>query len=67
MHSLAGTNWPTMRVTIYLTDAQAEQLENLARLEHRTVRQQATVLVLKALGPAVCSAPPEPQSESVAA
>jgi hypothetical protein len=39
-----------MRVTIFLTDAEGERLELLADQEHRTVRQQATVLVLQALG-----------------
>jgi hypothetical protein len=38
-----------MRVTIYLTEVQGEQLEKLATVEHRTVRQQATILILKAL------------------
>ena len=38
-----------MRVTIFLTDADGERLEQLASAEHRTARQQATVLVLKAL------------------
>jgi hypothetical protein len=39
-----------MRVTIYLSDAEGLRLEQLADQEHRTVRQQATVLVLQALG-----------------
>ncbi len=38
-----------MRVTIYLTDEQAELLEELCELEHRSARQQATVLVLQGL------------------
>jgi hypothetical protein len=38
-----------MRVTIYLSDDEAERLEELADLEHRSLRQQATVLVLQGL------------------
>lgn len=38
-----------MRVTIYLSDREAELLEELAELEHRSARQQATVLVLQGL------------------
>jgi predicted transcriptional regulator len=38
-----------MRVTVFLDDDMAERLEALADQEHRTVRQQATVLILKAL------------------
>jgi hypothetical protein len=49
-----------MRVTIYLSDAEGERLEQLADQEHRTVRQQATVLLLQALGLRIEPAPREP-------
>lgn len=54
-----------MRITIYLDDEEGERLEELARVEHRTVRQQATVLVLNAL--AQLSSTQTEQREAVAA
>jgi len=55
-----------MRVTIYLSDRQAEELEALARLEHRTVRQQATVLVIKGLSASLPLAPADCESKAAA-
>jgi len=42
-------NCPAMKVSIFLDDEQTELLEVLADQEHRSPRQQATVLLLKAL------------------
>ena len=39
-----------MKISIFLDAEHAELLEALAEEEHRSVRQQATVLILKALG-----------------
>jgi hypothetical protein len=44
-----GGTLGVMKVTVYLDDVAGEVLELLAEQEHRTVRQQATVLLLKAL------------------
>jgi predicted transcriptional regulator len=54
-----------MRVTVFLDEEAAERLEALADQEHRTVRQQATVLILNALSGVDRRA--EPRRETVAA
>lgn len=45
-----GDTLATMKITVYLEADAAERLEALADEQHRTVRQQATVLILQALG-----------------